>query len=87
MVFSPEGSYGDAPVAEIRGWGRLRGKLGLSDEEAMAEQERIGKLIAASPELLIAAERVIEYSGGNLNGDNYADVMSALIAAVKKARG
>ena len=54
------------PICDIRGWGYLTGTggLGLRADEAMKEQERWGRLIAAAPDLLAACKEIAALSVG-----------------------
>lgn len=76
-LFSPElgwvltdsGRYGvpgEMHIADVRGWGYLTGSgesAHMSDHEAMAVQERNGRLLAAAPDLLAAAKHALDTLG------------------------
>lgn len=84
--------YGDAPIMEIRGWGRLTGFHGLSEEEAIEEQRQVGMLAAAAPELLEAAEKLLKLHHRAFEGDVADNVqwdtcVARLRMAVEKASG
>jgi len=83
--------YGDDPILEIRGWGRLTNFHGLSEEESTLEQKRVGALAAAAPDLLEAAEKLLKLHHRAFEGDVVENVqwdtcVSVLRMAVEKAR-
>ena len=83
----PEGASDDDSNRIVNAQGATVIGLDWYDGPFLAVSQEDAALICAAPDLLEAAERTVLYVAGNPDGDNHADVMAALVAAVKKARG
>lgn len=85
VVFQVRADDNKMLVAEVRGWGYLTGSGGLAllSDDAERVQKANAQLIAAAPDLLEAAERLIEHYSNDLP-DHLVEEFNTAIA---KARG
>ncbi|MHB8287115.1 MAG: hypothetical protein ACYDD1_20900 [Caulobacteraceae bacterium] len=64
MIFAPSLKGGETRVADLRGWGYLTGRghgaLGLSEDQAIAAQNIVGRLLVAAPALADAAAPIVD---------------------------
>ncbi|MBR1486299.1 MAG: hypothetical protein IJ597_03490 [Synergistaceae bacterium] len=73
-------------IAQIRGWGYLTQKLGLSDDEAYEVQQANARLIAAAPEMyeLLKKFAVKITVAGLLNKNQIFPVNPVLVESAKR---